>query len=72
MSRAEEQALKAYPREDDDWCEGNVDRRIGYKQGYNQAQQDLMDKAKQWFTDNLPSEKVQLLWNEFELFIAEN
>ena len=72
MTRAEEQALKAYPRDDDAWCESNVDRRIGYKQGYNQAKQDLMEKAKQWFTDNIPSEKVQLLWSEFELFITEN
>ena len=43
-----------------------------YGQGYNQAKQDIMEKAKQWFTDNLPSEKVQLLWSEFEQFIAEN
>ena len=72
MTRAEEQALKAYPRDDDAWCESNVDRRIGYKQGYNQAEQDVMDKAKQWFTDNIPSQKLQLWWCDFELFIAEN
>ena len=46
MTKAEEQALKAYPREDDAWCEGNVDRRIGYKQGYNQALQDLWHNVK--------------------------
>ena len=41
-------------------------------EGYEQAKQDLMDKAKDWFTDNLPSEKVQLLWCEFEQFVTEN
>ena len=46
MIRAEEQALKAYPRDDDAWVEGNVDRRIGYKQGYNQALQDLWHNVK--------------------------
>ena len=37
-----------------------------------QAEQDVMDKAKQWFTDNIPSQKLQLWWCDFELFIAEN
>ena len=72
MSKAEEQALKAYPREHDAWCESNVDRRIGYKQGYNQAEQDLMEKAKQWFTQYIADKSVQLLWCEFEQFITEN
>ena len=43
MSRAEKQALKAYPRELDAWCESNVDKRIGYRQGYGQAEQDYKD-----------------------------
>ena len=41
MEKAEERALEAYPKEDDSWVETNVDRRIGYKQGYNQAMKDL-------------------------------
>ena len=41
-------------------------------EGYEQAKQDIMEKAKQWFTDNLPSVNAQLLWCEFELFITEN
>ena len=81
MSKAEERALEVYP-----YSKGKVvatgfgtiefdqnhDERVGFVEGYNQAQQDLMEKAKQWFTDNLPSEKVQLLWSEFEQFITEN
>ena len=82
MSKAKELAEQMFPepqmenyddileyRNDRDWT---IIARGAVVKGYNQAQQDLMDKAKQWFTDNLPSEKVQLLWNEFELFIAEN
>ena len=77
MSKAEEQALKAYPRATRDIGGMVVDighpqyMRDLYIEGYNQAEQDLMEKAKQWFTDNLPSEKVQLLWCDFEQFITE-
>ena len=71
MSKAKEKALEAYPidlyNDKYDWR-----RRAGFEKGYEQAEQDLMDKAKQWFTDNIPSEKLQLLWCEFELFIAKN
>lgn len=74
MSRAEEQALKAYPveMEYNPTVDVNESCRELYLEGYNQAQQDLMEKAKQWFTEYLPSEKVQLLWSEFEQFITEN
>jgi len=41
-------------------------------EGYNQAQQDLMEKAKQWFTEYIADKSVQLLWCEFEQFITEN
>lgn len=71
MSRAEEQALKAYPRTDDSWGD-EWQKRVGFVEGYKQAEQDLIEKAKQWFTDNIPSEKLQLWWCDFELFIAEN
>ena len=57
MSRAEEQALKAYPREDDAWVESNADRRIGYKQGYNKALQDLWHNVK----DETPIDGERLL-----------
>lgn len=79
MDTVEELALKAYPKmsritelEGTLIGDGNVDKREGFIEGYNQAKQDLIDKAKAWFTDNIPSEKVQLLWCDFELFIAEN
>jgi hypothetical protein len=69
---AEEQALKAYPNIK--IGEQRIDQssaREVYVEGYQRAQQDLMEKAKQWFTDYIPSEKVQLLWCEFEQFITE-
>ena len=70
MTKAEEQALKVYPvlsLTND----ANALKRKYFTDGYALAEQDLMDKAKQWFTDNLPSEKVQLLWIEFEQSITE-
>ncbi len=74
MTRAEEQALKAYPikiaaREGYD---ENLRERKGFIKGYNRAEKDLMEKAKQWFTEYIPSQKLQLWWCDFELFIAEN
>ena len=73
MSKAEEQALKVYPniKIGEQRLDQSSAREV-YVEGYNQSHQDLMDKAKQWFTDNIPSEKVQLLWSEFEQFITEN
>lgn len=81
MTRAEERAMEAYPprmaynsmvsvalKEKRDI---NANNRQKFIQGYVTAEQDLMDKAKQWFTDNIPSEKLQLLWCEFEQFITE-
>ena len=71
MSKAEEQALKVYPvlsLTNDT----NAPKRKYFTDGYALAEQDLMEKAKQWFKDNIPSEKVQLLWCDFEQFIMEN
>ena len=68
MTRAEEQARKAYP--DTPYYGGRLAQRL-FAEGYEQAEQDLMEKAKQWFTDNIPSEKVQLLWSDFKQFITE-
>ena len=47
MTKAEEQALKAYPRTDDVWGESNVDRRIGYIRGYEQALKDIKETFEQ-------------------------
>lgn len=82
MSKAEERAMEVYPprmaynsmvgvalKEKRDI---NANNRQKFIQGYIAAEQYLMDKAKAWFTDNIPSEKVQLLWSEFEQFMAEN
>ena len=76
MTRAEEQALKTYPRTDDAWCESNVDRRIGYKQGYNQAEQDIMEKAEKWWYKHLVGFLKEGLAEgviaEFKQFMTEN
>lgn len=75
MSKAEERANEAYPFKEGDivYDEERVEEAQGYYiEGYEQAEQDLIEKAKQWFTDNIPSEKVQLWWCEFEQFITEN
>lgn len=80
MSKAKELAEQMFPEPQmenyDDILEYRNDRdwtfiaRGAVVKGYNQAEQDLMEKAKQWFTDNIPSEKLQLLWCEFEQFIT--
>lgn len=69
MTRAEEQARKAYP--DNPYYGGRSAQRL-FAEGYEQAQQDLMEKAKQWFTEYIADKSVQLLWCEFEQFITEN
>lgn len=44
MTRAEEQALEAYPRTDDVWGD-EWQKRVGFKDGYEQATKDLMADA---------------------------
>ncbi|MBP5722053.1 MAG: hypothetical protein J6X18_00515 [Bacteroidales bacterium] len=46
---AEQKSLEAYPQKYDNLLDANVNRRIGYRQGYEQAMQDFMDKACEWF-----------------------
>ena len=67
MSKAEEQALKAYPRDDDAWCESNVDRRIGYRQGYEQAIIDLQESFnKMQASTNSAIDAVKVLGSLFD------
>lgn len=40
MNKAEEQALKAYPREDDAWGDEWL-KREGFAEGYKQAEKDF-------------------------------
>lgn len=47
MTRAEEQALKAYPRADDAWGD-EWQKRVGFIEGYNQAKQDYIEYAQLW------------------------
>lgn len=76
MSKARKAALYWLPKRKDGRKRGyqcdDDDVRGIYARGYRKAEQGLMKKAKQWFTDNIPSEKVQLLWSDFEQFMAEN
>ena len=53
MSKAEEQALKAYPNIK--IGEQHIDQspaREVYVQGYEQAEKDYMEKAEKWLKDN--------------------
>ena len=70
MTKAEKRALEVYPVLSLT-SDTNAPKRKYFTDGYALAEQDFIEKAKQWFTDNLPSVKAQLLWNEFELFITE-
>ena len=50
MSRAEEKALERYPREDDVWGD-EWQKRVGFQEGYEQAEKDLIEKAEKWLKD---------------------
>ena len=56
MTRAEEQALKAYPRAEDAWGD-EWQKRVGFIEGYNQALQDLWHNVK----DETPIDGERLL-----------
>ena len=56
MTRAEEQALKAYPRTDDAWGD-EWQKRVGFVEGYKQALQDLWHNVK----DETPMDGERLL-----------
>ena len=45
MTRAEEQALKAYPRTDDAWGD-EWQKRVGFVDGYKQAEKDIAEHIK--------------------------
>ena len=46
MSRAEEKALDRYPRENDAWGD-EWQKRVGFKEGYEQAMAELQEKITQ-------------------------
>lgn len=46
MDKVREKALEAYPEKLDSWAGCNVDRRIGYRQGYEQAIKDAIEWIK--------------------------
>lgn len=59
MSKISEQkALEAYPKAlspyyDDNIIDRNVNCRVGYIKGYDQAMQDLLEKAEKFFNEEL-------------------
>lgn len=59
MTKARQRANEAYPDEDDAWVESNIDRRIGYKQGYEQAEKDLALKWKDIETIRVIIDRVE-------------
>ena len=50
MTRAEEQALEAYPRTDDVWGD-EWQKRVGFVEGYKQAEKDTIERACQILYD---------------------
>ena len=53
MSEAEKRALEAYPQEMDGYCENNAAMRVGFKIGYNQAREELIDRTLDFLKDKL-------------------
>ena len=59
MTAEEEQALKAYCRE-------------LYLEGYNQAEQDIMEKFKMWVAYNgYTAKDAEAVYNDFKQFMTE-
>ncbi|MBP5723804.1 MAG: hypothetical protein J6X18_09580 [Bacteroidales bacterium] len=50
---AKKKALVAYPQKYDNLLDTNVHRRIGYRQGYDKATQDFLEKACDYLQKNL-------------------
>ena len=74
MSRAEEQALKAYPniKVGEQRLDQSSAREV-YVEGYNQAEQDLMEKFKMWVAYNgYTAKDAEAVYNDFKQFITEN
>ena len=74
MSRAEEQALKAYPniKVGEQRIDQSSAREV-YVEGYNQAEQDLMEKFKMWVAYNgYTAKDAEAVYNDFKQFITEN
>ena len=47
MTKAEEKALEAYPRTDDAWGD-EWQKRVGFIEGYKQAEKDYIEYAQLW------------------------
>lgn len=85
MSKAEEITKKILTASDDyihkrayeDDCgrTGDVQPAFieGAEWGYNQAEQDLMEKFKMWVVHNgYTAQESELVYNDFKQFITEN
>ena len=68
LSRAEEMALEAYPRDED--RELNYRRanyRIAYERGYKQAEKDTIAEVEKWLKANFHHRNC---WNEDEFCVS--
>lgn len=72
--RAEEAALKAYPvfptNVNNDVWDDNKDARVIYQQGYEQAEKDTIERAKQWIIRQRGFSKMAL--QDFQKFMEED
>lgn len=67
---SEKKALEAYPQKYDNSLDTNVHRRIGYQQGYEQAIQDFLEKAKKWIEYEWSNLLVaNLMFNSFKNYM---
>lgn len=72
MGKAEEKALKAYPKmsritelEGTLICDGNAEKREGFIEGYNQATEEILEAIK----NHLLNHGYMKLW-EFEAMLS--
>ena len=72
MTRAEQQALKNHTFIGFSFYE--IERlKEEFLAGYNQAQQDLMEKFKMWVAYNgYTAKDAEAVYNDFKQFITEN
>ena len=73
MSRAEEKALDRYPRENDAWGD-EWQKRVGFQEGYEQAEKDFMEKALWWLECNLsdrPTDDIKFWLEDFKQAMSE-
>ena len=68
LSRAEEMALEAYPRDEDrELNYRRINYRIAYERGYEQAEKDTIAEVEKWLRANFHHRNC---WNVDEFCIS--